>query len=71
VNAEHIKATLLKTPLKPIQIELDSGRKFILKHPDYAFFNTNEKAMIITDETGFEVIDLNHVVSVKRQKAAH
>jgi hypothetical protein len=67
MNVEHIKSALLKAPVKPVEIELDNGRKFKLRHPDFVFFNAKENAMIITEDGSFEVIDVDHVTSVSRK----
>jgi hypothetical protein len=50
MNVQRLKSAMLKTPVRPVEIELDNGRRFKLKHPDFVFFNAKENAMIITED---------------------
>jgi hypothetical protein len=53
----------------PFTIHLVSGRKFRIRHPDYAALGTGDSSLIINDDSGhIELIRLNQIESISLGK---
>jgi hypothetical protein len=65
MKAETIDDIVHRAPFKPVEIVMDNGQKFLVKHPDYFFFTPSKKVGIVTTEDDrVHIIDLEHVSSI-------
>ena len=64
MNAENILDLIHRAPFRPLELELDNGRKINVKHPDFILFAESKRVAIVTEGDHFHLIDLEHVSTV-------
>ena len=62
---DRIRAVLKTLPFIPFTVELPSGKRIHVKHPDYAILSTAGRTLIVNDDgEGMEIIDVFLITNI-------
>ena len=59
---------LLARPVEfPVEVSLSNGEKYVLPHPDHAYFHLRTADLVIDSDNGlfFVVLNPDHIVSLR------
>jgi hypothetical protein len=62
MTVEHIEDALQNAPF---ELELESGTRLKVKHPDYLMFTENRRAVIVTIGSHFYVTPVEKITAIK------
>ena len=66
MTSDQIKKTHARAPFRAFKIHLSDQRSFEIRHAEYLWVMPGGKNIAIADDSGSaEIIDLNHVTSLK------
>jgi len=67
---DRIRDLLKAIPFEPFTVELGSGKRVPLKHPDYALLSPAGRTLVVhNDEEHMEIIDVFLITNASLQKA--
>lgn len=66
MNATQLKQTIKKIPFTPMTIHVTDGLSVKVEDPDKIAINTAKGVIFVfTDDTGYEIIDINHIARIE------
>jgi hypothetical protein len=67
---DRIRDLLKAVPFKPFTVELGSGKRVPVKHPDYALLSPAGRTLVVhNDEENMEIIDVFLVTNASLEQA--
>lgn len=64
MKPETLKDLVHRAPFKPLELELDNGKKIPVKHPDFIFFTQTKNTVVITEGDHLYIVELDHISNV-------
>jgi len=61
MKAVTIEDALQQVPFRPFELISDSGKAFLVKHPDFLLFNEAKTVCVVTEGEHVRVLDLDHL----------
>ncbi|HEX8296355.1 MAG TPA: hypothetical protein VF593_08655 [Chthoniobacteraceae bacterium] len=67
--ADRIRNLLTATPFHPFTVELGSGKRVLVRHPDYASLSPAGRTLVVQDtEENMEIIDVFLITNASLEK---
>ncbi|MEO6182107.1 MAG: hypothetical protein ABIP71_03190 [Verrucomicrobiota bacterium] len=64
MKVEMLHDMIHRAPFKPIELELDNGKKIPVKHPDFIFFPQSKKTVVITEGEHLYIVEVDHISNI-------
>jgi hypothetical protein len=70
MKAVNIEDALQKRPFKAFQVHMDSGEKYVVKHPECVAFSASKSTAVVVEGEHFHIVDIEHISSLTFSKTA-